>query len=219
VDSSTIQAATENVTALAFVFGPGQCPLAAPRVVLDGQELAPVSPVLSDRSWTARFRKGDGRWIAAKGADEASLRKRHGLQGPIDDAFLDSFVMVRPTGTARNEQVESWVTKELAHAIDQWRKQFRGDARVIDDTAVTDADVAAHNLVLWGDAQSNKVLARIAARLPLAALPVSAPTRVPLLVYPNPLNPQRYVVLNSGFTFREYDQLNNARQVPKCRLS
>jgi hypothetical protein len=31
----------------------------------------------------------------------------------------------------------------------------------------------------------------------------------------NPLNPKRYVVLNSGFTFREYDQMNNARQVPK----
>jgi len=33
--------------------------------------------------------------------------------------------------------------------------------------------------------------------------------------YPNPLNPKRYVVLNSGFTFRDYDYLNNARQVPK----
>jgi hypothetical protein len=29
------------------------------------------------------------------------------------------------------------------------------------------------------------------------------------------LNPDRYVVLNSGFTFREYDYLNNARQVAK----
>jgi hypothetical protein len=34
-------------------------------------------------------------------------------------------------------------------------------------------------------------------------------------IYPNPLNPKRYVVLNSGFTFREYDYLNNARQIPK----
>ena len=34
-------------------------------------------------------------------------------------------------------------------------------------------------------------------------------------VYPNPLNPERYVVLNSSFTFRDYDYLNNARQTPK----
>jgi hypothetical protein len=38
---------------------------------------------------------------------------------------------------------------------------------------------------------------------------------VPVFIYPNPLNPKRYVILNSGFTFREYDYLNNARQVPK----
>ena len=38
---------------------------------------------------------------------------------------------------------------------------------------------------------------------------------VPVLIYPNPLNPKRYVVLNSGFTFREYDYLSNARQVPR----
>ena len=35
------------------------------------------------------------------------------------------------------------------------------------------------------------------------------------MIYPNPDNPARYVVLNSGFTYREYDYLNNARQVPK----
>ena len=35
------------------------------------------------------------------------------------------------------------------------------------------------------------------------------------MIYPNPLNPKKYIVINSGFTFREYDQLNNARQVPK----
>ena len=34
-------------------------------------------------------------------------------------------------------------------------------------------------------------------------------------LYDCPGNAQRYVVLNSGFTYREYAYLNNARQVPK----
>jgi len=34
------------------------------------------------------------------------------------------------------------------------------------------------------------------------------------MIYPNPLPPDRYVVTNSSFTFREYAYLNNARQVP-----
>ena len=37
----------------------------------------------------------------------------------------------------------------------------------------------------------------------------------PILIYPNPLNPYRYVVLNSGHTFREFALLNNSDQTPK----
>src|SRR5262249_26768071 len=42
-----------------------------------------------------------------------------------------------------------------------------------------------------------------------------ADNHVPVLIFPNPINPDKYLVLNSGFTFREYDYLNNARQSPK----
>jgi pimeloyl-ACP methyl ester carboxylesterase len=183
-----------------------------------------ATPVQSDRSWTAHFRKVDGKWKAVDSADDGSLAKRHGLQGPIDDAFLDSFLMVRPTGKPLNDKVGTWADKEMAHAVDHWRKQFRGEAPVKSDDAVTEADIKEHNLVLWGDPQSNKVLARIADKLPirwdsqgvvLGSHTYDAGHHVPLLIYPNPLNPKRYVVLNSGFTFREYDYLNNARQVPK----
>jgi hypothetical protein len=68
------------------------------------------------------------------------------------------------------------------------------------------------------------VLARIASQLPIkwTAAGVAAgnslyplDTHVPIMIYPNPLNPKKYVVLNSGFTFREADYLSNARQTPK----
>ncbi len=150
--------------------------------------------------------------------------KRHGLQGPIDDAFLDRFLMVRPTGTPMNDKVGAWVKSEMNHAITQWRQQFRGDAPVKDDALLTPIDIRESNLVLWGDPSSNKVLAKIADKLPVkwtadgvrvGDRTFPAGTHVPLLIYPNPLNPAKYVVLNSGFTYREYDYLNNARQTPK----
>src|SRR5439155_25764944 len=76
----------------------------------------------------------------------------------------------------------------------------------------------------WGDPSSNKLLARIADKLPIRWSAESiqvgkdtypAASHVPVLIYPNPLNPMRYVVLNSSFTFREYDYLTNARQTPR----
>jgi pimeloyl-ACP methyl ester carboxylesterase len=224
--ANVVKVTTENVAALTLSMPAGLCPLDAvrkPLVVLDGQELV-AAPAMSDRSWTAHFRKSHDRWGVADAVEDGSLRKRHGLQGPIDDAFMDRFLMVRPTGQPLNEKVGAWAAAEMAHAVGHWRKQFRGEARLKDDAAVSEDDIAASNLVLWGDPASNQVLAKLADKLPIRwdGPSVRVGTRsfpsahhVPVLIYPNPFNPKRYVVLNSGFTFREYDYLNNARQVPK----
>jgi hypothetical protein len=135
-----------------------------------------------------------------------------GLQGPIDDAFMSDFLMVRPTGKPLNDKIGAWADAEMKHAVKHWRQQFRGDAPIKDDKDVTDDDIKNSNLILWGDAQSNAILAKIADKLPLKEF---GDTTTTALIYPNPLNPKKYVVLNSGFTYREYDYLNNARQVPK----
>ena len=219
-----VKADTTNVSALTFSMPAGAGPLDSTRrvrVVLDGQKLDGPA-VMSDRSWSAHFRRNGRNWAEMTATD--GLRKRHGLQGPIDDAFMDSFLMVRPSGQPLNDVVGAWTDAELRHALDHWRRQFRGDARAKNDTEVTDEDIASSNLVLWGDPSSNSLLAKIASQLPIRwdAKGVYTPEAnypadryVPVLVYPNPLNPKRYVVVNSGFTFREYDYLNNARQGPK----
>ena len=104
------------------------------------------------------------------------------------------------------------------------RTQFGGDARLKYDFPETDADISAHNLVLGGAPARNKLLAKLAGKLPIdwsekhvktGKETFPATGHAVVMIYPNPLNPKKYVVLNSGFTFREYDQLNNARQVPK----
>ena len=159
---------------------------------------------------------------------QPGLHKRHGLQGPIDDAFLDSFIFVSPTGSPLAPAVGKWAATEEARAIEEWRREFRGEAQVRRDMAVSDAEIAASNLILWGDPSSNRILARITDRLPIQWTAAgissrnrhySADTHAPILIYPNPLNPNRYVVLNSGFTFREAEYFSNSRQTPSCRIT
>jgi hypothetical protein len=219
-----VRAVTTNISALTFEMPVGRSPFERPPLIeIDGERLTGRSPA-SDRSWRTHLRKANGRWTIASSPAAPELAKRSGLQGPIDDAFMDSFVMVLPSGTALNEQVAKWVAREAEHAIDHWRKQVRGEALVLEDSEVTEEQIKRSNLVLWGDPQSNAILGKIAERLPitwnkreikLAAKTYSAENHVPALIFPNPLNPERYVVINSGFTFREYDYLNNARQVAK----
>jgi dienelactone hydrolase len=217
---------TSGVTAFTLEFGPGGAlldPAEKVTVIVDGTAVTVRGPA-SDRSWSASFVKRAGSWVAESPTPSLELRKRHGLQGPVDDAFLDRFIIVKPTGQSRNPKVAAWVEAEMKRAITEWRRQFRGEALVKTDAEITDQDIEQANLVLWGEPDTNRLLARIAGRLPIGwagSEILVGDKRYPaadhalILIYPNPLNPRRYVVLNSGFTYREYDYLNNARQVPK----
>ncbi|MEI6712899.1 MAG: prolyl oligopeptidase family serine peptidase [Verrucomicrobiota bacterium] len=224
-DKQRITMSATNVTAFSLHCGPGEFPmdpLGAVIIELDGEELL-APPPNSDRSWSVHFVKARGHWCPAATPYEG-LVKRPGLQGPIDDAFLEKFIVVRPTGKASHPAIESWVQSELAHFVEHWRKQFRGELVVRDDTSITDDDLAEANLILWGDPASNQLIGKIVEQLPIRwdgkTLGVGeqnfdVTTQLPALIYPNPLYPNHYIVLNSGFTYREYDYLNNARQGPK----
>jgi len=213
-----------GVSDITFSFAAGDSPfdLGTKVVIISGeQELEAPGPA-SDRSWNVSLHRSAGEWRLGKRPADG-LRKIHGLSGPIDDAFMDSFLFVRPTGKAANDAAGKWAAAELERASEHWRRHFRGRARVKDDTALTPEDIAGANLVLWGDPGSNAVLKQIAGKLPIrwgerqieaGGQKFAADTHALVAIYPNPLNPSRYVVLNSSFTFRDYAYLNNARQVP-----
>jgi predicted esterase len=194
-------------------------PTSSARFTIDGQQ------VVMWGEGATRFRKdGRGRWAVVKRVEESGLAKTHGLQGPIDDAFLDSFLFVRATGEPKHLATAGWLQSRLAKATNDWRGQFRGEPRVKDDVQVTDADMAAHHLVLFGDPESNRLLKRMSGKLPVewnrktikfAGQSFDAATHVPVFIFPNPLNPKRYVVVNTGFTFADVLPGSNAQQTPK----
>lgn len=215
---------TAGVTAFGLSFAAGDYPLAFAEkasVKVDGTTFR--LPRTSDRSLAVSFHAGrDDGWLAGP-AKAVGFVKKHGLQGPIDDAFMGRFLFVRPTGKALHPKTAAWAKAEMERAAREWRRHYRGDVPTKDDVAVTDADMAANNLILWGDPSSNAVLAKVAAQLPVtwdatavkAGARHDAATHAVAMIHPNPLSPTKYVVVNSGFTFREYDYLNNARQTPK----
>ena len=209
-DDNVITAETKNVTSLAFK------DVRASAVVLDGQRFT------FRFNEPPRFARRNGTWRRVNGF--SGLTKRPGLTGPIDDAFMESFVFVRPTGQPLNATVGNWVNGEIAYATKLWRDVFRGDVLIKNDTALTQSDIQNKNLILWGDPSSNAVLGRIIKRLPLQwnkerlmfrGQNYDAAHHAPILIFPNPLNPQRYVVLNSGIDFRADGYGNNALQTPK----
>jgi dienelactone hydrolase len=158
-------------------------------VVIDGQsvELA---------NFGVLMKTADG-W---RRAGKAGRYKKPGLQGPVDDAFKDAFLVVRPTGRPENKEAGQYIQDTLEQFRKEWAKYMRGEVRIKDDKAVTDDDVDRYHLVLFGDTQSNKWTKKIA---PLLMRAWPGPPLVPVMIAPNPLNPNRYVVFNSGHTFHE----------------
>lgn len=219
-----ISLTTNNVNGLKIDVQPGSNLLdvrSPVEITIDGEKLTGPRPK-SDRSFQVQLHRGRRGWRLGE-SRYRGLRKEHNLQGPIDDAFMDSFVFVKPDGRASNRRVGRWTQSELDRAIDHWRRQFRGDARVKSPKEIEWTDISRSNLVLFGDPSSNSVIAKIADKLPIqwtsreiivGKRTYDADNHALIMVYPNPYNPEKYVVLNSGFTYREYAYLNNARQVP-----
>lgn len=219
-DAGRLEVTTRNVAE--FRVAP---PSAVRAVVIDGQS---VTPRPDARSGDAHaFRRRDDRWDVAETMRAEPMPKpgkSPGLQGPIDDAFLGPFVVVTPTGKPKSRDVQRWVAAELAHLEDRWQSVFRGDLPMKRDDEVTEEDIAERNLVLFGDAESNAVIRRINGRLPIhwpngqiqaGDRRFPADRHLPVMIYPNPLNPQHYVVLNSGPTFRAAHDRTNSLQNPK----
>ena len=201
-DGQRYTVTTKNVSRITFATPGGL-------FALDGQTLKASGAA----GGSVAFEKQNGKWTVASG-EPRGLRKIHGLQGPVDDAFMDAFLCVRPTGAAWNPVTEQWAAKALDVFTRDFAKWLRGDVRVKDDRAIAAGDIAGNNLILFGDPGSNSVIASVLSKLPLrwtnteiqiGAQKFAAADHVPVVIYPNPLNPKRYVVINSGHTFGEDD--------------
>ena len=188
---------TQNVSRLVLNDAAG-----AKLILIDGETLTPKAAAS-----LLLTRDASGHWLQGDLTADTGLRKVHNLQGPVNDAFFDSFLCVTPTGTPYNAIANERATQELARFSADFTRTYCGNARQKADTDITADDIANSNLVLFGDPGSNKVLAKIADKLPIkwtkdsiivGDKTYSAADHVPVLIYPNPLNPKRYVVLNTG---------------------
>jgi hypothetical protein len=125
---------------------------------------------------------------------------------------MDSFLVVRPTGKPANASTALLSSQRLETFLKDYAKWLRADARVMDDEKVGEAQIRQHNLVLFGDPASSRLIAKIATRMPIRwtkdAIQVgsrsfSSDQHLLVAIFPNPLNPDRYIVLNSGHSFGE----------------
>ena len=217
-----IRVSTKNVTSLAI-----RLPklAKAPKVFVDGVEVA-SGKTFGNKTvwdWTSQAKPGVDGPIKVDG-----LVKKPLLQGPIDDGFKSRFIVVLPDGKPDGTATDKWARIEAEHFLVRWRSLMRGDAILRKASEVTEQDIKDCHLNIWGTPSTNSLLRRLLVSKGVSDVitwndkvlkignqegPVGS--SVPVLCYPNPLNPSRYVILNSGLTFREVHDRTNSLQNPK----
>ena len=220
-DNQQIVISTEGITRLKLNFRDSGWPQLSQKiqVVIDG-ELIEVSDRNVAPGLQVEFIKRE-QWQELNEVD-TSLRKRPGLQGPIDDAFCDRFLFVAPSEFNGHDATQKWIEREFEYAKHRWRTLMRGDIRVVQDIDLTESMIKENHLICFGDFTGNLFLKKIKSDLPIRwdqesiSLPshrFDADTHVATLCYPNPANPDKYLVINSGMTFREFSNVSNSRQI------
>ena len=206
---------TEPTNVTRFAINTAQLPSPVTTVRVGTMEL-PV-PSGADKDQGIVLSRMGPEWQIATGLRAVKLTgKRPGLQCPIDDAFTAPFLCVRGTGTAWNPAVQAYTDASLARFAEEWHHYMRGSIRIKDDTAVTAEDVREYNLILFGDPGSNSWIAQCLPHLPgewsketvkWGDSQYPAGDHLPACIVPNPLpgGTGKYVVINSGHTFRGVD--------------
>jgi hypothetical protein len=219
--AKAIEVTTKNITALRL--SPPASSRRGPQaesVVIDGQKIN--TPLAASGKPVVLVKQGR-RWSEVAGEAEG-LRKRPGLQGPIDDGLFGPALVVTNSGKPWSPGMDRRLGQARQSFGENWENYFRGTLPEKLDKTLNFTDVRDHNLYLFGDPGSNTFLNKILTGLPvewsrdkitIAGQSYSTADHLPMLIFPNPENPARYVIINAGFTFSKADmEGSNARQHP-----
>lgn len=144
-------------------------------------------------------------WHAGFPDDGERLVKQATLSGPITDAYYGMMIHVYGTQDPAATEKLRQSAERGAKGWPLWLWFYKQPA--IADTAVTPEMMRTSHLVLYGTPAQNSVLGRIADRLPIkiesdavlvGAERITGRNVGVKFIYPNPLQNDRYVIVQSG---------------------
>lgn len=214
-ESNTLTVETDNV--LEVTFGLNDCPLTGTtaRIVVDGAQV--FEGPRTQLGQSAVVSRQNGSWRLGALPRGPGLEKVPGLAGPMTDAYFDEIIHVYGTRNAANVNELQQTANRGANGwpMGVWHL----NQRVVPDTEVTDAMMRGAHLALYGSPGDNAVLERIAAQLPIrvenGAVVLASGERFAgndvgaRFIHPNPLAPQRYVLVHTGVTAAAVSRTRN----------
>ena len=202
---NTIKIESTNVARLRLALDPKALKLRG-KIVFDAGPLKPVRPVVMDDIAKVVYLFRPKANIVGNGPV-----KDHGAApgpGPIAEAYNGPFVMVYGASEDPKADNPSRRLAELNAA--HWFRYAKGIPEIKPHTALKPEDLKTKNLILFGTAETNPLIAKVYQQDPDFPLQVQGDTIAvgektykgddlgAIVIRPNPLNPTKYVVIHSG---------------------
>jgi len=134
-----------------------------------------------------------------------NINKSSAFFGPIKKAYFSPFILVYGTrGDSSSTEIN------LHHArveAQNWWWRGNGYVEIIPDIEVNTETIRRHNLILFGGPETNAITAKVIKNLPLSIKndrlvindqEIEKDDVAFQMIYPNPLNPEKYVVVKGG---------------------
>jgi hypothetical protein len=157
------------------------------------------------------FLDRNGCFVKASG-DNRVVSKRAGLSGPLWDIYSDFCLLVYGTNSKDKSLIKASRRCAERFAYPPWMSKV--NFKMVSDKEISKKEIATNNVVLFGNPETNEVLARMIGKLPVRVDGSSVFTKNMmysgdnigfLLIYPNPSNQEKYLAVFSGNTARAID--------------
>jgi len=213
ISDNTVEVKVANVAQISLDFSDELFDMSKPvRIMINGRERF-NNKIPSSKTVTLHAKlKKDGRvrkWTEKNPWKNQKLSKNEKISGPILDAYNSGFFLVY--GTSGTE-LESQINKKEAESFSaQWESWQHVPCRIKKDVDLSADDIESYNLILIGSIKSNSIISQLNNELPIQFKKNSIVVGNKRfsgedigisMIYPNPLNPERYIVIQAGTTWK-----------------
>ena len=157
-----------------------------------------------------------GQWSSAEATVPTGVHKAGHRWGPIKEVFNGPHILV--FGTKGTDRSNTRLQNNAVRMAEEWSRFADGVPTIKPDSEVTEEDIERFNLVLFGDENQNEIVARLREQLPftvkegeyaIAGNTYRGDDIGFMMVYPNPLNSGRSVLIQSGLFWGDALPINH----------
>ena len=144
-------------------------------VTVNGRQVQLNTLPDDEESWIEVRNDPDHGWQDARLLQKNGLRKRCGLEGPVNEALQAPFMVVVGSSSSDPEINAAWLREAKSFAA-EWKRRNGKECLMVLDSQCRIEDMQKRNIILFGGERDNSVSDLVAPSMPIADIMANVPS-------------------------------------------